>query len=490
MLKMNFVSPQQGAFVIAVAASAALLAALVPASSSSAASPPVSGGCEGAAHSQHANTTAAAIPDNTTVTSTIVVAGVGTHLRDVDLKTNITHTFPGDLDIRLTSPAGTVSTITTDNGSSAVNAFNGTVWDDSADPGNAGPITDQTFVANTTSSPLVPEEALGAFAGEDPNGTWTLTVADDAGGDTGTLTSWRLNLQTLPGPPANQRSFAATAASPTTIPVSGTITSTVTVAGAGANIGDVDLTTNITHAFPTDIDMRLTSPAGTISTMTTDNGGSATNAFNGTVWDDRGDLGNDGPITDRSFAANVVETPVVPEEAMSAFAGEDPNGTWTLTITDDFAPDGGTLESWSLSGNTICTPAPPPADSPPEQTPPPDGGGQATGPAAITIRDTKVKEGDRKATTARVPVVLSASSSDPVEVAFATEPGSAKAKRDFKAKTGTLTFAPGELEKKIAVKVLGDRAEEGKEKFSVELSDAVNATIGRSAATVSIRKSD
>jgi hypothetical protein len=48
----------------------------------------------------------------------------------------------------------------------------------------------------TAATPLVPEEALGAFIGENPNGTWTVTIDDDAGGDIGTLNSWSLALTT------------------------------------------------------------------------------------------------------------------------------------------------------------------------------------------------------------------------------------------------------------------------------------------------------
>ena len=38
---------------------------------------------------------------------------------------------------------------------------------------------------NQTATPLVPEEALAAFNGENPNGTWTLTISDDNAGDGG-----------------------------------------------------------------------------------------------------------------------------------------------------------------------------------------------------------------------------------------------------------------------------------------------------------------
>jgi hypothetical protein len=53
----------------------------------------------------------------------------------------------------------------------------------------------------------VPEEALSAFNGENPNGVWTLTVRDDYDDlDSGVLASWNLRLRMLrcaPGAPTN-----------------------------------------------------------------------------------------------------------------------------------------------------------------------------------------------------------------------------------------------------------------------------------------------
>ena len=98
------------------------------------------------------------IPDGGTLTTTLSVAGSDPYLLDVDLRTDIVHPFPQDLDITLTSPAGTVVTITTDNGSGAADAFNGTVWDDDAGDFNPpGPVTDAVF------APSVVETPLGAF---------------------------------------------------------------------------------------------------------------------------------------------------------------------------------------------------------------------------------------------------------------------------------------------------------------------------------------
>ncbi|MEW6230497.1 MAG: proprotein convertase P-domain-containing protein, partial [Bacillota bacterium] len=119
----------------------------------------------------HGGGTPVAIPTGpAVVTSTLVVAGAGTFIWDVNVSTHITHSFAADLDITLQSPAGTIVTLTTDNGAGNDNVFDGTVWDDSANPGgqvpylaNNGLVTDHTYVNLTLASPLVPEEAMGAF---------------------------------------------------------------------------------------------------------------------------------------------------------------------------------------------------------------------------------------------------------------------------------------------------------------------------------------
>ena len=51
-----------------------------------------------------------------------------------------------------------------------------------------------------------------------------------------------------------------------------------------------------------------------------------------------------------------MKTTLVPEESLAAFNGENPNGVWTLTISDDATGDGGNLSAWSLEvTTTTCT---------------------------------------------------------------------------------------------------------------------------------------
>ena len=315
------------------------------------------------------NSTPVAIPTGpAVVTSTIVVSGAGPYLFDLDVTTFIQHTFSADLDITITSPAGTVVTLTTDNGAGNDNVFNGTVWDDDANPAgqvpyttNNGLVTDQAYVNLTTATPLVPEEALGAFIGEDPNGTWTITISDDLAGDGGSLDSWSLAVTTFPNAPIVTTVPTATQSTPVAIPTGpAVVTSTIVISGAGTSILDVDAITNITHTFSADLDITLTSPAGTVVTLTTDNGAGNDNVFNGTLWDDDANPAgqvpyttNNGLVTDQAYVNLTTATPLVPEEAMAAFIGEDPNGTWTLTVSDDLAGDGGSIDSWSLDIDTF-----------------------------------------------------------------------------------------------------------------------------------------
>ncbi|NOT62212.1 MAG: DUF4394 domain-containing protein, partial [Acidobacteria bacterium] len=221
------------------------------------------------------------------------------------------------------------------------------------------------YVNNVVATPLAPEDKLAAFIGENPNGTWTLRIFDDGTVDTGSLANWSLTLATPPSAPMAAAPGAGSNNTAQAIPDNaGSITSTIDIAGAGAVIGSLTAFTNITHAFSGDIQATLTSPAGTIVTLTSNNGGGNDNVFAGTTWGDKNDLGNQVPFPSNTFAASnlvtdtvytnlVTRTPLVPEEALGAFIGENPNGTWTLTVADTAPSDTGTLNSWSLNIATV-----------------------------------------------------------------------------------------------------------------------------------------
>jgi subtilisin-like proprotein convertase family protein len=113
-----------------------------------------------------------AIPDNnpTGVQSTITVAGTGaTVTANLNIDINITHTYIGDLMVRLTSPAGTSVLLHNRTGGSA-----------------------NDIIGNYPGT-LTPAQPLSAFIGDPLDGDWILRVSDHAGIDTGTLNSWGLN---------------------------------------------------------------------------------------------------------------------------------------------------------------------------------------------------------------------------------------------------------------------------------------------------------
>jgi hypothetical protein len=87
-------------------------------------------------------------------------------------------------------------------------------------------------------------------------------------------------------------------------------------------------------------------------------------------------------------------------------------------------------------------------------------------------------------------VTLSRSVTDAVSVQYATVNGTAQAKSDYTATTGTLTFQPGETSRTITVSIKGDRKRELNETFSVELSNADGATIADGVATAMIVNDD
>ena len=109
------------------------------------------------------NNTSIAIPDGDAsgITSVISVADEGI-VFGTEASVNITHTWRGDLIVRLTSPQGTEYTLHNRDGGSE---------DD-----------------------LVETWTIDSFNGESMTGDWTLFVSDNANLDTGTLNSWRLVL--------------------------------------------------------------------------------------------------------------------------------------------------------------------------------------------------------------------------------------------------------------------------------------------------------
>jgi hypothetical protein len=62
--------------------------------------------------------------------------------------------------------------------------------------------------------------------------------------------------------------------------------------------------------------------------------------------------------------------------------------------------------------------------------------------------------------------------------------------KDYYAATGTLTFWPGQTQGTISVSIKTDRKREPNDTFTVQLSNAVGATIDDGVATATIVNDD
>jgi len=132
---------------------------------------------------------------------TFAVSGLA-NITDVNLGLVATHTWRGDMDVRLESPAGTeVNLILPDtSGAGNLDNYNIELSDEFSVTVNTG----AHATANNTSALLyefevTPDNALSAFDGEDPNGTWTLKICDDYTGENGNFISSELIFQPTTG---------------------------------------------------------------------------------------------------------------------------------------------------------------------------------------------------------------------------------------------------------------------------------------------------
>ena len=164
----------------------------------------------------------------------------------------------------------------------------------------------------------------------------------------------------------------------TNVPVSlpngtASITSNLSVSGSGT-IDDVNVSVNMPHAWPGDLSFTLShQDTGTAVTIIDRPGvpastwGCSTDDINATLDDEAGTAvegvcAGSPPAIGGTFS---------PNNALSAFDGENGNGTWVLTVNDAYTSgDAGTLNAWSVE---ICTVGVGPTNTPvpPTETPPP-----------------------------------------------------------------------------------------------------------------------
>jgi len=328
------------------------------------------------------------IPDNnpTGITSTITVAGKAGVVRDVDLTTLIQHTLNREVSASITHNGKTVLLVNgLPNKRAGSNGYNGTLWDDSAPKTISESEADLT-VQNNPLTTVVPEGALGAFVGDDPNGAWTLKVSDNNAGDTGALTGWSLNLATAAstaGTLSNVTGGATGGVPDNEPPGPQTITKTLSVSGVQSYLTDLNLRTAIEHHdAPSELKVWLTSPKGTKVLISNGRGDGSLTSLT-TLWNDSAPELITQAAWSNATPATRNRAQLVPEGALAAFNGENPNGIWTLTIEDanvatvdnpltpidESLQYGFDLNSWGLEVSSAANCDPAVGDTPPP-TPP------------------------------------------------------------------------------------------------------------------------
>jgi subtilisin-like proprotein convertase family protein len=109
-----------------------------------------------------------------------------------------THEYSGDLNITLTSPAGTIVSLTSPNGCATPDLD--VVFDNDA----------TAFTCNTTAGApgyigvVAPVGDMSLFEGETINGDWILTVSDRGPADLGTLDNWKITFCETPATLSNE----------------------------------------------------------------------------------------------------------------------------------------------------------------------------------------------------------------------------------------------------------------------------------------------
>lgn len=170
---------------------------------------------------------------------------------------DITHTFDGDMDISLVSPANT-SILLSDNRGGSENNFTGTVFED----GGASIALGSAPFTGT----FEPDGGTfaSAFAGEQVMGTWSLIVDDVFGGDNGTLNSFTLGICVDADPCAGEMVPPTVACLNTMVDFNGEAEITVNGIDLYDDAGSSDACGDVTFLGPATVDIPCTEVGNTV----------------------------------------------------------------------------------------------------------------------------------------------------------------------------------------------------------------------------------
>lgn len=140
--------------------------------------------------------TGASSPYTPSITTSTLVVPANFTIEDIDVAVDITHTFTGDLQVKLFGPAGQVFMLKAQGRGGSGDDMTDTVFDSEAtvnDFGNPVPWPITSGAAPFTGR-FRPETPLTSLYGTNAAGTWQLEVQDQVKQDIGTLTGFQLRI--------------------------------------------------------------------------------------------------------------------------------------------------------------------------------------------------------------------------------------------------------------------------------------------------------
>lgn len=227
-------------------------------------------------------------------------------------------------------------------------------------PGTVSPLDEETGIdldvdfswsevsgANAYNFTLATDESFSTVIEESSNQIATsYTLSDDL--TSNTTYFWKVSAanECGAGPEVEQKFITAFVQEidlvasdlPVNITDQSTVTSVINVT-QDVTIGEVKVENlDITHTFVSDLTITLTSPAGTTITLFEQECGSAQNIL--VNFDDGADFTTICPANDGGTYQ--------PVGSLASFVDENALGDWTLSVTDGFAQDQGTINGWNL----------------------------------------------------------------------------------------------------------------------------------------------
>ena len=243
---------------------------------------------------------------------------------------------------------------------------------------NRGTATTSNLVATllgtggvVTNGPQIQSYGSLAPSGPPASGAFTFTAAGTNGGSIVATLQLQDGITNLGSVTFNFSFPATTTFANTTsilIPDSGPATpypSTISISGVAGIVSDVTVTvSNLSHAFPNDVEMLLTGPSGQNAVVMAGTGGPNAITNVTLTFDDAAPLflPSPGQIVSGTFkpTENIAASLPPPAPAgphgtlLSTFDGSDPNGTWSLYVFDNSPGDSGNIANgWSLNLTTI-----------------------------------------------------------------------------------------------------------------------------------------